>query len=39
VVTGSRIWSRFVGRFAAGFEGLVKCWGKYLNVCGDYVEK
>ena len=25
--------------FAAGFQGLVKRWDKYLNLYGDYVEK
>jgi hypothetical protein len=25
--------------YAAGFQGLVKRWDKYLNLYGDYVEK
>jgi hypothetical protein len=25
--------------YAAGFQGLVKRWGKCLNVQGDYVQK
>ena len=25
--------------YAAGFQGLVKRWGKCLNLYGDYVEK
>jgi hypothetical protein len=25
--------------YAAGFQGLVKRWDKFLNVQGDYVEK
>jgi len=25
--------------YAAGFQGLVKRWDKYLNLVGDYVEK
>jgi hypothetical protein len=25
--------------YAAGFQGLVKCWDNCLNVQGDYVEK
>jgi hypothetical protein len=32
----------FVGKkygFAAGFQGLVTRWDKFLNLYGDYVEK
>jgi len=36
---GRRSDSKYKNFYAAGFQGLVKRWDKFLNLYGDYVEK